>query len=344
MELELLGNTNINAPISRPELFKIYIDIDRQLLRDAQAKGQSFQGLGEVGMGELDEVLTDILNSPISDAELEAQLGDFINSDLESIDLGAFWNKKSTRVAKKAVRVEKREERGGSRLKVALKTVGKVAKTVVQKAAKAVHKIVTLPARGVITAALAAFKGPVARAFVYSYIPADSPYLKTNPEVKRKRELAVKFLDRVTKAAAFQEGYLKKHIHNAIEKEYGMSPEEVIKQVSSGQMKLQGLGFEPASSGAAIAAALVALAPVIPVVVGIFNPKKDVPAGTDWPNAPTANTNVTNTPSGDEGSNNKEKSDNKTMYWIAGGVAVLAVTGIGIALVTKSNSARLNRG
>jgi ElaB/YqjD/DUF883 family membrane-anchored ribosome-binding protein len=271
--------------IAREELFKIYLAIDRGIIQEAVARNQSMYGLGSVELVELDSTLDDIIKADLSFDDIMA----IASEGEEALNgfLKKAWNKVK-RTAKKA----------GKGVKKVARKVAKTTTKIVKKAAKAVHRVVATPSRGVVTAALKLFKGKTASAFLYVFIPDNSPILRTNSTVRRKASRAKNFLKLLKKGAAFKDGYLEKHIRNNIVSHYKKTPEQLIKELSAGKDVLNGMQLGDGGASM-IAATIAALAPVIaavPSIINAFKPKQDVPQNSDFPKPIPAKTNVTNEP------------------------------------------------
>lgn len=253
--------------LTRPELFKLYLAIDQETVKDAIATNRSLEGLsGPADLQEVNEILQQAIDEDVTDEDIRL----LADQDLEGEGLGGLF-KKFRRKIKKAA-----------------KKVGKFVGKVVKKAAKFALKVVTFPLRLALTLALKILKGPAAKAFVYTFIPPDSPVLKSNPEVARKRKRQEKALRTVKNVARFKRSYLNKLIRNAVKKQYGKTPEQVIHDISQGKDKgFQGLGIAPLLV-APLVASLVKLIPGFK--------KEDMPKSLDFVNQVASNLNVTGDP------------------------------------------------
>lgn len=260
------------TPISKVELFKIYLNIDRQLLNEAFENNAAMNGLGAAEIQIVNSAIDEILNADLSETAIYALAFD------AQEQLGS-WLSRTWKKAKSAG-----------------KKVVKAVSSTVKKAAKAVHRVVATPARGVVTATLKIFSGKVARLFLYIFIPDNSPYLKGNAKLARKTARAKGFIAKLKKGAAFKDGYLEKHIRNAIVKTYKKSPEQLIKDLSSGKGLSGGLGIIDPATLAAYAAAITPVLAAVPSIVGSFKPKVDAPDNGDWPTPVPSTANVTNDP------------------------------------------------
>jgi hypothetical protein len=264
------------TPITKAELFKIYLNIDRQLLNEAFASNSGgMNGLGAAEVQAVNTAIDEILNTDLTETAIYALAFD------SQEQLGSWFSN-----------AWKKVKRAGK------KVVSAVSNTV-KKAAKAVHRVVTTPARGIVTAALKLFTGKVAGAFIYIFIPNNSPYLKNNRELARKTSRAKGFISKLKKGAAFKDGYLEKHIRNAVVKHYKKSPEQVIKDMSrKGVSGIQDLGIIPDPTGVSWVAVAAAIAPVlvaVPAIIGAFK-GGDLPEKSDFPTPIPQKDNVTNDP------------------------------------------------
>jgi hypothetical protein len=275
--------------LSKADMFKIFLAIDRKLIQEAQAFDRKIFGLGAPELIRVDSLITDIMQADITDADID---------ELASGQLSGLG------FLKKVVAAVKNTAEKIGNTKVA-QTVQKV----VEKAAQAAKTVTLAPLRLLVTTALRALKGPVAKAFIYTFIPADSPALQ-NPEVKRKREIQIKGLERFRSLFGYQEDYLKKHVRNAIVDHYKKTPEAIIHDfankketefngnidfgVDEGVSGEPQLGIDPAT--------IAAVASIVATVGGIaiaFK-KPNVPNTNDWPGgvAPTANGELVYNPNG----------------------------------------------
>jgi hypothetical protein len=260
------------TPITKAELFKIYLNIDRQLLNEAFQYNTSLNGLGATEIQAVNTAIDEILNTDLSETAIYALAFD------AQEQLGSWFSN------------------AWDKVKSAGKKVVSAVSSTVKKAASAVHRVVTAPARGLVTLALKLFSGKVAGAFIYIFIPDNSSYLKNNRELARKTARAKGFISKLKKGAAFQDGYLEKHIRNAVVKEYKKSPELVIKELSKGNGLNGGLGAITIAGIAALSAAIVPVLAVVPSIVGAFKPSSDIPENSDFPAPIPPQSNVTNDP------------------------------------------------
>lgn len=322
MTLEILSElAAIKNPkhLTKAEYFKLLVNIDKQLLKSFRhKKGVQFKGLsGPDEFDELDKSLSAVINSNITDADIDNAILSMVNANLNGLgDIDFLGKLKIT-------------------LPPVIKKVATAVKTVVKKAVEVVHKVLTLPARLLTTAMLKLFKGKVSKMFIYAFVPDNSPLMQ-NPEVKRKAARQKNFIALLTKGAAFPPDYVMKHIRNDIQVTYKKTPEEVIQDmVNKKDADLKGtLGFiDPATLGlytAAIAPVLVA----VPAIVKSFNPKGDAPSQSDIVTAPPSNTPVTIQMPGN--SSDKEGMSTGMKIGLAVGGAVLIGGGIYLATNKKS--------
>lgn len=253
--------------ITREGLFKLYVLIDKQILKEAASKGQTLNGLGNTEMQQLDDVLDAILKDNSISFQDEP-----LNGLFDSIT-NAVKSAASTVV---------------NTGKTVVNKVVDTAKTVVTKAAETAHKVITLPTRGLIELALKLFSGKIASLFVYALIPENHPAVTSNPKVKQKRTRALGFINILSKAAAFEEGYLLKHIRNKVVETFKITPEQFADELKSGKRQLEGLGTPAVAAGAgsqltftALMAAIVPILPFIPSLINAFK-KEDTPDKTDF--------------------------------------------------------------
>lgn len=323
MDLEILSGPKAFKSakhLSKAEFFKLLLNIDKQLLKEFAKpviskkgilkKRRSLNGLsGADDFAELDKSLSAVINSDISDADIDNAILNMVNSNLNGLGDVDFLGKLKIK------------------LPPVVKKVAAVVKKVVQKAVEIVHKVITLPARLLTTAMLKLFKGKVAKQFIYAFVPDNSP-LMANPEVKRKAARQKNFIALLTKGAAFPPDYLMKHIRNDIQITYKKTPEEVIQDmIDKKDADLKGLGLiDPATLGlytAAMAPVLLA----VPAIVKAFSFKSDSPSESDIVVAPS--------PSESESSTNAGMSTGVKIGLAVGG-AVLVAGGIYIATNKKS--------
>lgn len=306
--------------LSKADMFKIFLAIDRKLIQEAQAFDRKIFGLGAPDLIRVDSLITDIMQAEITDADIEELASGQLN--------GLGFLKKVVSAVKNTA-----EKIGNTK-------VAQTVQKVVEKAASAAKTVTLAPLRLLVTTAIKALKGPIAKAFVYSFIPADSPALQ-NPEVKRKREIQIKSLEKFRSLFGYQDDYLKKHVRNAIVDHYKKTPEQIIHDFANKKETefdgnidfgvdegVNGLGFvDPAT--------IAAVASIVATVGGlaIAFKKPNVPSTNDWPGgvAPAANgelvynpnggipdgTNITNDPfyQGDE--------SEKSFWGTPGGIATI---------------------
>jgi hypothetical protein len=284
--------------LTREEMFKYYLAIDKQILTEAKKVQGSFLGLRGGELSGAEEILTQLIKTRITDAELDVLAEQGIDG-LGDTGMGNIFKKV------------------GGALKKAAQAVGKVVK----KAAEAVKWVATLPVRVVVTGALVALKGPVAKGMVYAFIPKDSPVLNENPEVKRKKEKADNMVSILVDKLMFKEDYVLKHIRNAVVSHYNKSPEAVIHDIAN--KKDQELGaIDPATiitAGAGLIASVAGFAAVFK--------KENLPASTDWVQrnaqgqALADNQNISNDP-----------AYGKVSFWrTPAGIATMVVGGLALA-------------
>lgn len=318
-------------PITKAEMFKYYLAIDQEIIREAQKKGKAFMGLqGDYQLGQLDTIIAELIKADVSDSDID--------------EMAEGFDGLSGNILKKI----------GSGIKKAANAVGKAAKkvanavtTVVKKAAQAVKYVVTLPLRAAYLLALKTMKGRVAKAFVYAFIPDNDPLLKTNPEVKRKSEKQKEAIQKIRKGLSFQTDFLMKHIRNAIKKHYGKNPEQVIHDLANKKDKEFNFSREELNEGekqlgdggaGAIIAAGAGLITAVGGLVVLFK-KQNLPSTSDWEKnakgetVPAGqqvipdNVNVTNDPAYNEGGFIKFL---KSPVGITLGVLTVAGTGYGV--------------
>lgn len=312
--------------ISRVEFFKLLVDIDRQLLRTAAIRGTQFKGLsGSEELSQLDRALTAVLNTDVTEQDITDEMESILNAKLNGIpQLSGLFKKAAEKVGN------------------VLHKVADTVKKVVKKAIEVVHKVVTLPLRGLVTAALSMFKGgKVAKMFIYAFIPDGSPVLQSNPEVARKSARQKNFIKLLSKAGAFPEGYLLKHIRNNVEKSYKKTPEEVIQDlISKKDGDFKGLGIVGAA--ATISAFVAAITPIIsfvPALISAFKPKQDHPASEDIISPPAPGTNVT----GEPGQESNPSAFKEFITSRAGIVTSIVVVGGTAAAVVYVNKKKKNK-
>jgi hypothetical protein len=255
------GNNNNAATLSKAEALKLFLSIDRELIREAQKNKKS-----SVEVSELDEVVTQVLRSDINDNEVS----DFSTGNKVLILPGDVTAKASA-----------------------------LANELVKKNASVAANVVGAPVKAKVEEAMKALRGENSKSFVYAFIPSNSPTLKENPEVKRKRDIQVKAIKDVSDEIGFPQEYVMKHIRNAMVEHFKTNPEQVLHDVSSN--KISGLGATGSGISAQDISSLLSSGAAL---VNAFKPSS-TPAAPDWasPNYNAgipANTNVTNDPSYDK--------------------------------------------
>jgi hypothetical protein len=303
------------ARLTKAEYFKLLVNIDKQLLKSAAAKGNTLNGLSGSDHNALDQSLQNLLATNITDADIDAMILSKVNANLSGMGF--------------SVKMPKFVTDAAASVKATTAKVVTAVEKVAQKAVDVIHKAVTLPLRAVVTAALSIFKGPTSKAFLYAFVPDNSP-LMANPEVKRKAAVQKKFLDVLRKGADFEPGYLQKHIANDIQSTYGKTPEQVIQDmIAKKDGDLQGLGKVDLTKVIDVAKVAVPLLGVLlPIVISFLPKKTDLPASTDIVK-PVPNTPVTTQP----GKNTPMSTGMKV--GIAAGALLLV--GGGIYVATKKN-------
>jgi hypothetical protein len=247
------------------EMFKVFVLIDREILREYKNRNQQFEGLSGDDLIDVDDLLTEAVSLSITDQDIEDQVKAFQIEELKG--LGINQSDGGDYLGGLLKRIGKRVGRGIK------KTSGKVlnvAKKVVKNAVHAVHRIVSFPSRAILTGALKAFRKGAAKAFAYIFIPGNHPVLRTNHTIARKRKRQLKAIEVMEKTLAFNRGYIKKQIRSGFIKKEGVSPEVWLNnQAKSGG--LNGLGIvDPVT-----VAALATLLPLIPPVLKVFKPATD---------------------------------------------------------------------
>lgn len=191
--------------LSKAELFKVYLSVDREVIKESNAAGASLKGLGTV---KLDDLINDVMQADISDQEIDA----FSVSSLMGMGF--------LRELVKGID------------KTAPGPVSKATAKIMGNAADAVNAAGMTPTRNSI-AALKSITGPLAKSFVYAFIPADAKALFENPEVERKSNEQKKSLDKLATKMNFQPDYLMKHLRNLITRHYRKNPEQIIHDLAN---------------------------------------------------------------------------------------------------------------
>jgi hypothetical protein len=274
--------------LTKGELLKVYLAIDRELIRESYKTGNTYGGLSGPDLQRADEMLTDFMKLDYTDETINQ----IANTDIDNLEgLGNIF-KKIGNAAKKVVNV-------------VVQTVKPVAKAVigVVKAAVNVVKVaVTAPVRAVVSIGLETLKGPVAKAFTYVFIPDDAPELEKNPKVKEKRAKHLKAVDGLVEKLGMDRQYVLKHIRNAIVTHYKKNPEDVLHDFANKtetelvltEAQAEGLG-ELVSIVTGIVSAISALAGSVAVIKNAFD-KKNIPSTQDWQQILPPARNITNDP------------------------------------------------
>jgi hypothetical protein len=310
--------TNVvnSATLSKAEYFKLLVNIDKQLLKSAAAAGNTLNGLSGNDHNMLDLALHSLLNQNITDSDIDELIFQKVQANLNGMGF--------------SVKMPKWVNNAVDSVKATATKAAKVVEKVVKKAVDVVHKAVTFPSRIIIKLALKLFKAKVSKAFIYAFVPDNSP-LMVNPEVKRKSARQKEFIRLLSKGGAFPPDYLMKHIRNDIQATYSKTPEQVIEDLISKKDKdLKGIGVAIVDDVAAIAVALAPIIIAVPAIVKAFNPKKDTPSSSDIVNAPPSGTYLTDDPTQKNGMSTAVKA----------GIAIggLILIGGGIYVVTKKNN------
>lgn len=288
--------------LSRAGLMKVFMSIDRNLVREAERNNKV-----PTNLSELDQVVTEILRSDLSESD---------------VSLIASGNKMLVLP-------------GEVTPDVLVKTTDIVSAT-----AKAVEAVTVLPEKSKVEIALKILgEGPVAKIFVYSFIPSDSEILAKYPRVAEKRKMQLETLQSIADAISFPVEYVKKHIRNGIVEHYGTNPEQILHDIANRKdSELTGLGKIN----------LDAIINGINAVTGVVNAFKggNQPSASDYPTPASSQTspssqqpqvvvippqqNVTNDPAYD-----KDKEDN-TLLYVGLGVLGLGVVGVGAYVLAKN--------
>lgn len=262
--------------ITKDELFKYYLAIDKQLLNEVRLKAKGLTGLGQTELDEIDAAIEAIIIDKESLVEEDID-------ELEGLGKIKFVEKVKNKIKNKITETKVYKSISQTKpFKIGEKATNAAIK-VVKKGLKVVHKTTTFPARMIIKGTLKILNSKVSPLFLYAFIKDDDPILNQNPEVEKKSKRAKIFLNLLSKGAAIDYGYLLKHIRNGIVKKHGKSPEEVIIDLSKGK-ELEGLGQEPVTTAATLSTLLTAIAPVVAVVPAIVTAFKgnDAPKAGDW--------------------------------------------------------------
>lgn len=261
---------------------KIYMAIDRQLIREAQKKNGSFDGLRGTDLFEADALLTDFMLVDYTDADIE----EIANLDWDNLQgLGNIFKKIGKAVKKVA--------------SVAVNTVKPVVKSVVnvvKSAANVVKTVVTTPFRAVASLGLETLKGPVAKAFTYVFVPDNALELNKFPEVARKRRNQLKAIDLMVKGLSMERSYILKHIRNSIVTHYKKTPEDVLHDFANkreteftatqsdlevGETLEGGMGCVDPATCAAVVASAAGLIGAVAGLAQVFK-KPNLPTTNDW--------------------------------------------------------------
>lgn len=281
------ASTQPTDRFTKDELMKVYLAIDRQLIRESYKTGNTYAGLSGPELQTADEMLTDFMKLDYTDESIN----EIANADLNDLEgLGNIF-KKIAKGAKKVANV----------VVQVVKPVAKAVVGVVKAVANVVKTVVTAPVRAVVSIGLETLKGPVAKAFTYVFIPDDSPELEANPEVKRKRSRQLKAVDLMVSGLSMEREYILKHVRNAIVTHYKKNPEEVLHDFANGTEKefvarpedLQ-LGIDPTVVVAGISA-IAGLAGSLAALKTTFT-KKEMPTVYDWQQPLPDARNITNDP------------------------------------------------
>jgi hypothetical protein len=290
-----MQTSSSTSKLTSQDMMKLFMSIDRSLIREAQIVGKS-----PTNISELDQVITELMRTDISE------------TDIASIAVGNNFITSP----------------GAVTMDVAMKT-----KKVLQANAAAVVNVMNLPEKSKVESILKNLRGPVAKIFVYAFIPANSPILKKYPEVSRKRTIQLQTINAIAEGISFPVAYVFKHIRNAIVDHYKTNPEQILHDIANGKdnelqniLPAEGItGLGETDWGGIISA-----------VGGLANTliqKRNAPTSTDYnPPAPQvvmipSNQNVTNDPA----YNGKDN----TLLYVALGVGGLVVVGGGVALAMK---------
>lgn len=268
---------------------KIYLAIDRELIRESYRVNGQFAGLRGQQLQRADEVLTEFMQLDYTDETIDA----IANIDLDNLEegLGNIFKKIGRgikKVAKAVVQV--------------VKPVAKAVVGVVKAVGNVVKAVVTTPVRAVAVVGLETLKGPVAKSFTYVFIPDNAPELEKNPKVKTKRKKQIEALDKIIKHVMLDREYVMKHIRNSITTHYKKNPEEILHDLSTGkekefaftpdQLEDNSLGVvDPAT----VIAAGASLVTAIGGLAALFK-KQNLPTTYDWQQQISGSRNVTNDP------------------------------------------------
>lgn len=256
--------------LSKADLFKVYLSVDREVIKEANSAGASLKGLGVV---KLDDLLTELIHTDLSDADV-----DVAASSLQGLG-----------ILKELVK--------GIR-NTAPVPVANLTNKVINNAANAAAAGMT-PTRDSISA-LKSISGQFAKSFVYAFIPDDANELSANPEVKRKSDEQKKALDKMASKMNFQPDYLKKHLRNLIVRGYRKNPEQIIhdlankteKEFTFSTKELKGLGAFDLNSLVDFTSDLNSKINEI----GVFFDTSNIPTTQDWNTIIPAKDNVTKDP------------------------------------------------
>lgn len=270
---------------------KIYLAIDRELIRESYRVNGQFAGLRGQQLQRADEVLTEFMQLDYTDETIDA----IANIDLDNLEegLGNIFKKIGRgikKVAKAVVQV--------------VKPVAKAVVGVVKAVGNVVKAVVTTPVRAVAVVGLETLKGPVAKSFTYVFIPDNAPELEKNPKVKAKRKKQVEAVDKIVKGLMLDREYVMKHIRNAITTHYKKNPEEILHDFSKGTEKefafseaelMEGEKALGDGGASAIIAAGAGLVSSIAGLAALFK-KQNLPTTYDWQQQIPGSRNVTNDP------------------------------------------------
>jgi hypothetical protein len=253
--------------LTKGELLTLYMGIDRQLIRESKPAGAV----------PADEVMTAFMRLDFSDSSIE-EIATLNVNELESLG----------NVFKRIV--------AASKAKVALPVlvVKPVAKAVIN-AAKLVKNTSITPPRANVALALNSIHGPVAKSFLYAFIPANAPELQANPKVKEKRAIQAEAVNKIADELSLDREYVLKHIRNAIVTHYKKNPEAILHDFSTGKEKEFVFNDLGSVDWTGLITAGAGLVTAVAGAATVFK-KQSVPTTYDWEKSLPSSRNVTNDP------------------------------------------------
>jgi len=296
--------------LTRNDLFRIYLLIQKELLVEAKARNQSLRGFHQTEIDDVDAVLTTLVVSDVEftdeDFEDTSEMGQLgILKKLRNkirATITKVVERKTTKIAAKIKKLPPKTQKKIVKAAKANQKIINVASKAAKGAWKAAKKTLTFRTRATITAVLGAFKKKAATFFVYAFIKDNDPILNKNPKVAQKRKRAKNFLGLLTKGAQFDQGFLMKHIRNNMWKAHKKTPEQIIRLISQNkQSQLDGLGIVPADPATGTAglvtllSSIATLAVTVPPILKAFG-KKDIPDSSDFETPLSKDSSITKDP------------------------------------------------